>query len=240
MTRTIIKQAILGLDLGQSQDPTAAALLLNIDQTQSPYNWIDSTHPTVNHWRLASTKVWPLQSPYTQVAAHLYKICKSIQLQHPTTPLILLADATGIGRPTLEIIHKEFTSHSKPSPARIEGIVFTAGTTVTETKHPALPVDLFQVPKLDLIQTLLQAMESNQLQPAPGLADQHILAAQLKSLRYASSRSTGQTTVEVTHSTKSPEIANADLVMALAMAAWRMKSLHPATRQDFPQRLPGF
>ena len=83
-------------------------------------------------------------------------------------------------------------------------------------------------------------MESNQLQPAPGLADQHILAAQLKSLRYASSRSTRQTTVEVTHSTKSPEIANADLVMALAMAAWRMKSLHPAVRQDFPQRLPGF
>ncbi len=50
-----------------------------------------------------------------------------------------MADATGIGRPTLEIIHKEFTSHSKPNPARIEGIVFTGGITVTELKHPALP-----------------------------------------------------------------------------------------------------
>lgn len=240
MTRTHIKQAILGLDLGQSQDPTAAALLLNIDQTKSLHNWIDDTHPKTNHWRLASTKVWPLDTPYTQVATHLYNICETIKAQHPTTPLILLADATGIGRPTLEIIYKEFTSHGKPNPARIEGIVFTGGTTVTEAKHPALPVDLFQVPKLDLIQTLLQAIESNQLQPAPGLANRHILEAQLKSLRYANSRLTGQTTVEVAHSTTTPEIANADLVMALAMATWRMKTLHPQSRQEIHQRLPGF
>ena len=45
MTHTRIPQAILGLDLGQSEDPSALALLLNIEQIISPHNWIDASTP---------------------------------------------------------------------------------------------------------------------------------------------------------------------------------------------------
>ncbi|WP_031497848.1 hypothetical protein [Bryobacter aggregatus] len=239
MTRTTILQVILGLDLGQTQDPTAAALLLDMEQTVSPYSWIDSTHRTTRRWQLASTRLWPLETAYTQVAIDLKRICRRIQRQYPATPLILLCDATGIGRPTLEMIHKELQSPGEASPARIEGIVFTGGATVSESRHPALPVNLFHVPRLDLIQTLLQAIESRQLQAAPGLEDAARLATQLKSLRYTESRSTGQTGIEVHKSAAHPETANADLVMALAMATWRMKTLAPSSSKP-PNRLPGF
>jgi hypothetical protein len=103
-----------------------------------------------------------------------------------------------------------------------------------------LPVDLFHVPKLDLIETLVQSIESRRLTVIPNLKDRQTLEAQLKSLRYANSRQTGQTTIHVDTNADNPQIANADLVMALAMATWRMKTLYPNPTLTPPQRLPGF
>lgn len=83
-------------------------------------------------------------------------------------------------------------------------------------------------------------MESGQLTTAQNLPDQQTLTAQLKSLRYETSRQTGHSTVQVDTNTDNPQIANADLVMALAMATWRMKTLYPVNTLNPPQRLPGF
>ncbi len=240
MIHTKIPQAILGLDLGQSEDPSAMALLLNINQTISPHNWIDSTHPCHNTWQLTSTKVFPLGTAYTALAQQIHHTLERFKQQHPATPITLLADATGIGRPTLEILYKELTSRGGQPKARLEGIVFTAGATHSKTGHPALPVDLFHVPKLDLIETLVQSIESRRLTVIPNLKDRQTLEAQLKSLRYANSRQTGQTTIHVDTNADNPQIANADLVMALAMATWRMKTLYPNPTPTPPQRLPGF
>ena len=240
MIHTKIPQAILGLDLGQSEDPSAMALILNIDQTISPHNWIDSTHPRHNTWQLTATKVFPLGTAYTALAQQIHQTLERFKQQHPTTQITLLADATGIGRPTLEILHKELTSRGGQPKARLEGIVFTAGATHSKTTHPSLPIDLFHVPKLDLISTLLQSIESHQLKVIPNLPEQQTLIAQLKSLRYANSRQTGQTTIHVDSNASNPQIANADLVMALAMATWRMKSLYPNPNPTPPHRIPGF
>ena len=240
MIHTKIPQAIFGLDLGQSEDPSALALLLNVNQTISPHNWIDSTHPSHNHWQLTATRVFPLGTAYTALAQQIHQSIDRFKQQHPATPVTLLADATGIGRPTLEILYKELTSRPGQPIARLEGIVFTAGATHSRVSHPSLPVDLFHVPKLDLIETLVQSIESSQLKVVPNHPDQATLTAQLKSLRYASSRQTGQTTIHVDTNVHNPQIANADLVMALAMATWRMKSLYPNPTPTPPQRLPGF
>jgi len=240
MIHTKIPQAILGLDLGQSEDPSAMALILNINQTISPHTWIDSTHPCHNTWQLTATKVFPLGTAYTALAQQIHQTIERFKQQHPATPITLVADATGIGRPTLEILYKELTSRGGQPKARLEGIVFTAGATHSKASHPSLPVDLFHVPKLDLIQTLLQSIESQRLRVIPNLKEQETLSAQLKSLRYANSRQTGQTTIHVDTNASNPQIANADLVMALAMATWRMKSLYPNPTPTPPQRLPGF
>lgn len=240
MIHTKTPQAILGLDLGQSEDPSTMALILNIDQTISPHNWIDSTHPRHNTWQLTATKVFPLGTAYTALAQQIHHTLERFKQQHPTTPITLLADATGIGRPTLEILHKELTSKGGQPKARLEGIVFTAGATHSKTTHPSLPIDLFHVPKLDPISTLLQSIECHQLKVIPNLPEQQTLVAQLKSLRYANSRQTGQTTIQVDSNASDPQIANADLVMALAMATWRMKCLYPNPNPNPPQRLPGF
>ena len=83
-------------------------------------------------------------------------------------------------------------------------------------------------------------MESGQLTTAQNLPDRQTLTAQLKSLRYETSRQTGHSTIQVDTNTDNPQIANADFVMALAMATWRMKTLYPGNNPTPPQRLPGF
>ncbi len=240
MTHTKIPQAILGLDLGQSEDPSALALLLNIEQIISPHNWIDATHPRHSTWQLAATLVFPLGLAYTALAQRIQQIIDRFKTGHPATPVTLTVDATGIGRPTLEILYKELTARVGQPKARLEGIVFTGGSQHSKTTHPSLPIDLFHVPKLDLIQTLVQSMESGQLTTAQNLPDRQTLTAQLKSLRYETSRQTGHSTIQVDTNTDNPQIANADLVMALAMATWRMKTLYPGNNPNPPERLPGF
>ncbi len=240
MIHTKILQAIFGLDLGQSEDPSALALVCNIEQIHSPHNWIDSTHPVTQTWQLIATKVFPLGTAYTSIATQTRQAIERFKLQYPTAPVTLSADATGIGRPALEIIYQELTSKPGQPQARLEGIVFTAAGQHTKTSHPTLPVDLFHVPKLDMIENLVQSMESGRLQANPELQHQQTLEAQLKSLRYATSRQTGHTTIQVAGDAANPQIANADLVMALAMATWRMKTLYPQPLPTQPQRLPGF
>ena len=83
MIHTKIPQAILGLDLGQSEDPSAMALILNIDQTISPHNWIDSTHPRHNTWQLTATKVFPLGTAYTALAQQIHQTLERFKQQHP-------------------------------------------------------------------------------------------------------------------------------------------------------------
>jgi hypothetical protein len=231
--------AFFGLDLGQTTDPSALTLVANIEQIHSPQAWIDPSHPRTHHWLLVATKVFPLGTAYTDVARHTHLAIQRYKQQHPTTPLHLVADSTGIGRPTLEILYRELTTKPGQPQARLEGIVFTASGQHSKSSHPTLPVDLFHVPKLDLIEALVHSIESGQLQPSPNLSNQSTLAAQLQSLRYATSRLTGQTTIEVSKSSD-PKIGHADLVMALAMCNWRLKTLYPTNLSTQPHRLPGF
>jgi len=175
-----------------------------------------------------------------EVAREVHQTIRQFRQTHPATQCTLVADATGLGRPTLEILYNEFTANRQSaSIARLDGIVFTSGGTHSKSQHPTLPVDIYNIPKLDLIQNLLQVMETTHLTLAESLNNTAILEAQFKSLRYATSRQTGNTTIEVARS-NNPQIGHADLVMALALATWRLRDLSPPALSPIPRRLPGF
>ncbi len=235
MIRTKLHHAVFGLDLGQSGDPSALTLLLHLEQIHSPFTWIDSTHPVTHTWQLAATRIFPLGTAYLKLARQVHRQLQHFHSLYPHVPLTLIADSTGLGRPTLEILHQELDPH-----VRLEGMVFTGGQQHSRHRHPSLSVDLYHVPKLDLIQHLLHAIECRHLTISPGLKDKETLREQLQSLRYASSRLTGQTTIAVANQSGNPTIGHADLVMALSMAAWRLKEIAPQHPIPMPGRLPGF
>lgn len=239
-TRILIPHAVFGLDLGQSGDPSALAMVLAIETIVSPYSWFDASHPRQKTWQLTETRIFPLGTAYMRVAQQVQQRVAAFKSQYPTTPCTLVADATGLGRPTLEILHHEFTTGRQgPSIARLEGIVFTSGSSHNKAQHPTLPVDVFHIPKLDLIQNLLQAMESRQLSVGPGLEGAPGLKEQFQSLRYATNAQTGNTTIQVAAGRDSGA-GHADLVMALALAVWRLRELSPVAVSPLPRRLPGF
>ena len=238
------REAILGVDLGQSQHPTALALLLNIEQTISRHSWCDANDPVTKHWLLAHAEIVPLGTSYTEVARTITTRLAALRRLHPIIPIRTAVDATGLGAPAIEMIQQELVRHqasSRQSLGRLEGILFTAGTAVTTSKHNTLPIDIFHVPKLTLLNSLATAIENNLLQVPAKLPLAATLTLQLKSLEIHQ-REHANPTVRINRDGDTDSIAHADLVMALAMATWRMSQLYPnGTRQSFagPGPIPG-
>ena len=237
------REAILGVDLGQSQHPTALALLLNIEQTLSRHSWRDGTESTTKHWLLAYAEILPLGTSYTQIAQNIVTKLANLRRLHPNLQIRTVADSTGLGAPVLELIQKEivhYQSTNRQGVGRLEGILFTGGTAVTTTHHNTLPIDLFHVPKLTLLNSLATAIENNLLQVPVKLPHAATLLAQLQSLEIHH-KENAQPQIKINRQGDPASIAHADLVMALAMATWRMTTLYPnGTRPSIhgPGQLP--
>jgi hypothetical protein len=196
MSHPRILEARFGLDLGQTTDPSALVL-------------IATTKP--HHWQILSTRIFPLGTAYTDVALAVSDALQRFAAAHPSARLTLIADATGLGRPTLEILHQHL-----PQDVQLIGITFTATGKPRQLEHPTLPITLFHVPKPQLIEALVKAIESRHLTPVPNLPNKDILTTQLQSLRYTTNPRTRHTTITARHRKGS----HADLAMALAMANW--------------------
>lgn len=229
MTHNRIKEAILGVDLGQTQHPTALALLLNLEQVFSRHSWREQHDPIHSYWVLAHAEILPLGLSFTEIAKTIVKTLTLVRSQHPIAPLKTTVDATGLGAPAIELIQHELVHYHSTHRDRLgvlEGILFTAGTNVSTGKHNTLPIDLFHVPKLSLLNALATAMENNLLKVPGQLPLKHQLLQQLQSLEIHQSAHHGPT-IKINRQADPESIAHADLVMALAMATWRMATLYP-------------
>ncbi|MFN9300845.1 MAG: hypothetical protein ACK6DZ_24460 [Acidobacteriota bacterium] len=233
MTRLLTHHAVYGLDLGQTGDPSALTLLTAVESIHSPHTWYDPTHPRHRHWLLSDARIFPLGMAYRQLAQQIHAHMLAFLASHPQTPITLVADAPGLGRPPLEILHAELA----PT-AHLAGIVFTGGQSHSQSQHPTLPVTIEAIPKLDLIQNLIHSIESRQLHLTPGLPLRDELREQFRSLRYTNNTHTGHTGITVAPGSSHPH--HADLVMALSLATWRLRHLFPQAPNPLPQRLPGF
>jgi hypothetical protein len=143
----------IGVDLGQSFDPTAVAVVRKLDAGGS--------HPV---FQIGHLQRLPLQTSYPAVVNHVGRL-----ISHLRGPAELVVDYTGVGRPVFDMFQI-----AGMSPI---GVSITAGDVVTNEGL------VYRVPKLMLISRVQALLHSGQLKIHRGLADAPALVEELQSFR---------------------------------------------------------
>jgi hypothetical protein len=143
----------IGVDLGQSFDPTATAVVRKLRQRAG-----DPIYQVGHLERL------PLQTPYPGVVSHVGRMLAKL----PEGSELVL-DYTGVGRPVYDLF--------KAKGILPWGVSITAGDVVTKDgRH-------YHVPKLILISTVQALLHDGRLKIHKGLADVQALIAELQDFR---------------------------------------------------------
>jgi hypothetical protein len=170
---------IIGADLGQAHDPTAIAI-------------VEATEAGLN---LGHLERLPLGTPYPLVAQRLGVICAAVP-----QPQDLVIDATGVGRPVLDLLRQ-----SGHSPVAVS-IIGTGNERLD-------PGDLiWRVPKKRLLSPLAAALEAGRLSIAPDLPERDILKRELVAFR--------RTLNERGYAVFGGKREHDDTVIAVALAVW--------------------
>jgi len=194
-----------GLDLGQSQDFTALAVVERAELT-GEYD------PAMCAWRkkvalrLRYLERVPLGTPYPEIVERVKRITGAPELAGRCH---LVVDATGVGRPVVDLLRR----------ARLEAILLPA--VITAGAAESLSNGYYGVPKRELITGLQVVLQSGGLQIAAGLEHGPDLVAEMATMRvkvgcggheqYGAWR-------EGTHD---------DLVLAVALACWAARKVYP-------------
>ena len=237
------RNAVLGIDLGYAKHPSALCLLTEVEQTRSPYTWIDPTHPKTLQWVVSYAKVIPPGTFFTEIARYSAAIAANFKRQHPKANLYIVPDSTGLGRSIVELLYQAKKAHSTPT-GHLEGLIFTGGHQHSVQKHTNYSIDIYNVPKLTLLNSLTLAIESGLLKIPANLPERETLLAQLAALEvHYPSKSNGARGPAATQAgldtgnNRAPivrlnpdalrenptTLAHADLVMSLAIATWRLQ-----------------
>jgi hypothetical protein len=192
----------IGLDLGQSNDYTALAVVEKVEGD------LGGGDPDLH---LRHLERYPLRTPYPDMVAQVAALVEDPQLRttrqdHRLGRTILeepdlLVDATGVGRPVVDLF--------KERGLRYKAITITGGNRVTGAAGG------YGVPKRDLIGALEVPFHSGRLKVAAGLALWETLRSELQTFRRKVSLTTGMDTYEHWR-----ESDHDDLVLAAALACW--------------------
>ena len=206
----------LGLDLGQTSDPTAIALLERIpvvEPAPEPPTWrmptggVPSTHwPTTS--RVGRPKLafhcrhlerLKLGTPYPTVATYVEDLLASPQLKGKTE---LVVDATGVGRPVVDMLLQQ---RLKPI-----AITITGGDAVVSDTAGG-----WRVPKRDLVTSVQILLQNEWLKFAEALPMVPELVKELLAFRVKIDPLTAHDSYGSWR-----EGAHDDMVLAVAIAAW--------------------
>lgn len=184
----------LGLDLGQAQDYTALTILERQGSDES----------AVFHAR--HLRRFALGTKYPAIVAHVASLFKLPPLNRLDSPSVLAVDATGVGTPVVDMLHRENMR------AWLRAIIITGGDTVT------YDADFVRVPKRLLVSTVQVALQTGRLKIAPELSEAATLVRELLNFQ-----------VKITdhaHDTYGAwrEGTHDDLVLAVALALWAGKN----------------
>jgi hypothetical protein len=181
-----VRRYFSGLDLGQAADFTALAVLERTRIEGAP------------HFALRHLERFPLGTPYTEV-------CDRLKVAFDRAPLLgtgLAVDATGVGRPVVDLIRKARVK------AVLRPVVITAGQQTTSANG------FWNVPKKDLVSTLQVLLQSRRLEIAKGLPTAKLLTDELANFKV-------KVTTNATETFEAwRERDHDDLVLALAVAVW--------------------
>lgn len=186
---------IAGLDLGQTTDYTALAILAaEFDRGRYPGRLgLDVVH----------LERWPLGTGYPEIVEALRLRVRAVREAGRTMPIVV--DQTGVGRPVVDFVRRAGI------PA-IEPVTITAGERAT-----AGP-DGHRVPKRDLAAAVGVAFQEARLRIAEALPLRPVLVQELLNFRARITLSGNDTYGAGADEWR--EGRNDDLVLALALAVW--------------------
>ena len=200
MTR-VTGQYFVGLDLGQSQDFTAIAVL---ERAELVGDW----DPVMFAWRkaielrLRHLERIPLGTPYTEVVERVVAVTRSADLEGRCQ---LIADATGVGRPVMDMLRRAGLGSSRLWP-----VLITGGDLETQVDGH------YRVPKRDLIVGLQLLLQRRGLLIALGMQYGPVLAQEMAEMR-----------VKTEQYGAWREGEHDDLVLAVALACWGVRKAYP-------------
>jgi Terminase RNaseH-like domain len=148
-----VGECTIGVDLGQSQDPTAIAVVRKIE---------DSAGRAI--FQIGHLERLPLQTLYPHVVAHVGNL-----MQRLRGPSELVIDSTGVGRAVADM----FTIAGLPT----INVTIVAGDAITNEGLN------YRVPKITLVSRVQALLHSGQLKIHKHLADAPELVSELQSFR---------------------------------------------------------
>jgi hypothetical protein len=195
----------VGVDLGQSQDFTAIAVL---ERTELKGDWDPAAfaHRKLVKLRLRYLERPSLGTPYTEVVQRVVQVTRSADLAKRCH---LIVDGTGVGRPVVDLLRA-----TGPG-CTLMPVTITGGGQEHWSKG------FHQVPKRDLIVGLQLLFQRAELQIAAGLALGATLERELADMRVKIS-SPGREQFGAWR-----EGQHDDLVLAVALACWGARKMYP-------------
>jgi len=177
----------VGLDLGQAQDYTALSVVEVIPEKRGK--------KTVNNFQIRHLQRFPLGTPYPDIVKSVVSLLDSIGKGE------LVVDATGVGRPVVDLLKKEDLYP-------IEIIIHGGDSTTHEGS-------IWRVPKRDLISTLTVAFQTGNLKIASALPDAKTLIDELLNFKVKINLKTAHDSYEAWRDGQ-----HDDLVLSVALACW--------------------
>lgn len=203
---------ILGLDLGQSQDYSALAILER--------RWVRpiGSETSVRHYSLRHLQRWPLKTSYPDIVAEVGRMVQIAPLSNP----LLAVDQTGVGVPVVEMIRDARIK------AQLKPILITGGHEITYDGK-------WHVPKKELVSTIQVLLQTHRIKFGQ-IPERKVLIQELLNFKVKiniNAHETFEAWRERDHD---------DMVLAVALAAWLGEGgrdySEPWAVSDEPPRVP--
>jgi hypothetical protein len=195
----------IGLDLGQSHDFTAIAVLERA-VLQREFNHAVWAYRKEVQLHLRHLERVPIGTPYPEVVRRVVEITRSPIL---TGPIHLAVDNTGVGAAVMDLLRA-----AQPK-ATLLPVTITAGDTQNFSNGS------HRVPKRDLIVGLQVLLQRGALRIAAGLPDAPTLLKELMAMRVKVSTAGNEQFAAWR------EGAHDDLVLAVSLASWAVGIAYP-------------
>jgi hypothetical protein len=204
------------LDLGQSQDPCALAVLERIPMPDS-----GNKGSELSRYAILYLQRWPLLTPYPEINEDVAKLFAQPQLRGS----MLTINQTQVGR----AITSRFRRSSLKGTAKLGAVTVINGHTATPADDESM-----HVPKRDLVSVLRMLFQWRRLDIALSLPDAGTLIKELEHFRMKPTPAATDTYEAFR------EGANDDLVFAVAIAAWYAERFPPLGIPKVPWPLRDF
>ncbi len=194
----------MGVDLGQMKDHTAIVTLEHVE-IENENERTDKTNEHIEHkheWHLLDATRLPLRTSYQDVTKYIKNLVRL--LEGDGGRVILVVDATGVGRPVIDLLRE---MGLQPVPVTITG-----GT----QRDLRCIIAGWRVPKRELLSAANMMLGKTELKIARGIPLSDTLLSEFQIFDVKVNSATGHASYEASWR----EGAHDDLILALSLACW--------------------